>query len=233
MLMTMHFLLICLAIGAPIRSQALPPIGPFEAEMALPAAITEPDDADEGDEADDGESELAEPTGAVGPDIRYSADLSDDELQRRWTDDLESLGSISVGFADQGRLINAARMPQDDAWILERPTLAYGTHEAVEALINAFRAVRKQFPESAPVKPSGRSCQSVCPVSDRKSTHRYAASPRSPIPYGPGSEVGCRSTPLVRGKCMSLRSRRSGVQAFGTGKVKDEPVFLGPERPNA
>jgi len=152
MLMTMHFLLICLAIGAPIRSQVLPPIGPFEAEMARPAAATEPDDADEGDEADDGESELAEPTGAVGPDIRYSADLSDDELQRRWTDDLESLGSISVGFADQGRLINAARMPQDDAWILERPTLAYGTREAVEALINAFRAVRKQFPESAPAR---------------------------------------------------------------------------------
>ena len=34
--------------------------------------------------------------------------LSDAELQRRWKEDLASLGSISVGFADQGRLINAA-----------------------------------------------------------------------------------------------------------------------------
>src|SRR5439155_14293408 len=123
MLMTMHFLLVCLAIGAPIRSQMLRPIGPFEAEIAVPAAVTEADDADEGDEADDGESELAEPTGAVGPDIRYSADLSDDELQRRWTDDLEPLGSISVGFADQGLLINAARMQQVEACLLVRPTL--------------------------------------------------------------------------------------------------------------
>src|SRR5207253_10392359 len=129
MIMRMHCFLICRPSGAPSRSQVLRRLEPFEAEMTTPATTAEPDDADEGDEADDGESELAEPTGAVGPDIRYSADLSDDALQRRWTDDLESLGSISVGFADQGRLINAAKMPPDEAWILERPTLAYGTRE--------------------------------------------------------------------------------------------------------
>ncbi|MCA1825635.1 MAG: penicillin-insensitive murein endopeptidase [Myxococcales bacterium] len=144
----MPFLLFALAIAAPIRAQAARSIGPFEDEMV---AAPVPDDEDEGDEADDGEEEVAEP-GVTGPEIKYSADLPDDELERRWKDDLQSLGSISVGFADQGRLINAARMPLDDAWILERPSLAYGTKEAVDALINAFHAVRKQFPSSAPAR---------------------------------------------------------------------------------
>src|SRR5581483_4558631 len=34
----------------------------------------------------------------------------------------------------------------------------------------------------------------------RKSTKRYASSPRSPIPCPPGSEVGCSRSPLARGQ---------------------------------
>src|SRR4051794_25749971 len=99
----MHLLLIALALSAPDRAR----IGPFEDETV---AAAEPDEADDGEEGDDGEADIAEPEG-FGPDIKYSADLSDDELQRRWKSDLDSLGSISVGFADNGRLINGARMP--------------------------------------------------------------------------------------------------------------------------
>lgn len=131
--------------------------GPFEDEAVMAVAPDEiaqaaDDDADsdEGDDEAEAESESAEP--AAGPDIRYTADLSDAELQRRWTSDLGSLGSISVGFADQGRLINGAFMGEDPAWMLERPNLAYGTSEAVAALQNAFRAVHKQFPDSAPAR---------------------------------------------------------------------------------
>jgi murein endopeptidase len=143
----MRFLLIALALAAPVRARSM---GPFEDETV--AAVPEADDADEGEEGDDGEAEIAEPQGPAGPAIRYSADLSDEELQRRWKDDLASLGSISVGFADNGRLINGVKMPADDSWILERPSVAYGTKEAVDGLMNAFRAVHRQFPGSAPAR---------------------------------------------------------------------------------
>ena len=32
----------------------------------------------------------------------YTADLSDEELARRWKESPESLGSISIGFVDEG-----------------------------------------------------------------------------------------------------------------------------------
>ncbi|MGZ6143851.1 MAG: LysM peptidoglycan-binding domain-containing protein [Myxococcales bacterium] len=143
----MHLALFLLVFAAPARAEH---VSPFEAE-AMVAPQADDDDAD-AEEGDDGESESAQATDTAGPDIRYSADLSDDELKRRWQDDLASLGSISVGFADQGRLINGVRMAEDEAWICERPTLAYGTRETVESLMNAFRAVRKQFPASAPAR---------------------------------------------------------------------------------
>ena len=146
MLPKMPFWLIALLIAAPGRARAA---GPFEDESIAAPFSTEDGEADEA-EGDDGEADIAEPAG--GPEIKYSADLSDDELSRRWKDDLESLGSISVGFADNGRLINGVKMPADEAWILERPSLAYGTKEAVDALVNAFRAVRRQYPQSAPAR---------------------------------------------------------------------------------
>jgi LysM repeat protein len=43
-------------------------------------------------------------------------------------------------------------MPQDDAWVCQRPELAFGTQETVDALASAFRAVHKQFPDSAPAR---------------------------------------------------------------------------------
>lgn len=122
-----------------------------EQDAAAPAEVTAEDD-DEGDESDsEAESESAQP-GAVGPDIRYTADLSDEELQRRWQEDLPSLGSISVGFADQGRLINAARMPDDPSFVCRRPDLAWGAQETVEALVTAFRDVQAKFPGSVPAR---------------------------------------------------------------------------------
>ena len=88
----------------------------------------------------------------AGPGLRYTGDLADAELSRRWRAHLESLGSISVGFADQGRLINAVHMPVDPAWICQRPDLAWGSQETVDSLVLAFRAVRAEFPDSAPAR---------------------------------------------------------------------------------
>lgn len=121
-----------------------------DAPIAEPEDPAAPGNTDEAD-GDDGESESANPP-AGGPDIRYTRDLSDDELQRRWQKDPASLGSISVGFADRGRLLNAVHMPDDAAWICQRPELAWGARETVEQLSLAFRAVHKEFPESAPAR---------------------------------------------------------------------------------
>jgi murein endopeptidase len=116
------------------------------ARGAFAQQAAEPDD--EGDEA---EMESAEPA-AIGPDVRYTTDISDEDLQRRWEQELDALGSISVGFADKGRLINAEQMPDDPAWMRQRPDLSFGAQETIEALSAAFRAVHERFPDSAPAR---------------------------------------------------------------------------------
>jgi|SRR5436190_20910160 len=101
----------------------------------------------EGDAPEEAESTMAQP---IGPDLLYTREITDRELAQKVRQQLESLGSISIGFADRGRVINAVQVPQDPAWIVERPNYAYGTRETVDALALVFRAVRRQFPESAP-----------------------------------------------------------------------------------
>lgn len=101
----------------------------------------------EGDAPEEAESHTIQP---LGPALLYTRELTDEDLARKFRDDLFSLGSVSVGFADRGRLINAVQMPRDPAWIVERPNLAYATRETVDALALAFRAVRREFPDSAP-----------------------------------------------------------------------------------
>src|SRR5439155_425442 len=46
----------------------------------------------------------------------------------------------------------AVQMPQDPAWIIERPDFSYAVRETVDALAQAFRSVRRQFPDSAPAR---------------------------------------------------------------------------------
>lgn len=137
-----------------ILSAAVPPPSRafFDDPVSVYAEVEEEEsEEDAASDSVEAESESASP-GAADGRLHYSADLSDAELARRWKEDLVSLGTISVGFADQGRLINAARMPQDEAFVCQRPELAFGTQETVEALALAFRAVHKQFPSSAPAR---------------------------------------------------------------------------------
>src|SRR5262249_33551948 len=92
----------------------------------------------EGDAPEEAESAMAQP---IGPDLLYTREITDQELAQRLRTQLDSLGSISIGFADRGRVINAVQMPSDPAWIVERPTYAWATRETVDALGLAFRAV--------------------------------------------------------------------------------------------
>ena len=123
------------------------PAGFFPAESA--ATGDREDEADDGGE--DAESEAGR-AAATGEGVRYTSELSDAELARRWREDLDSLGSVSIGFAEQGRLINSVHMPDDPAWVCQRPDLAWGAQETVDALALAFRAVHTQFPDSVPAR---------------------------------------------------------------------------------
>jgi murein endopeptidase len=65
---------------------------------------------------------------------------------------VKSLGSISVGFAEAGRLINGVELPKGDAWFAVVPEFAWGTQETVDALMLVARAVREKLPSSPPLR---------------------------------------------------------------------------------
>lgn len=128
--------------------------------------------ADEGDEAEGDEEEEAEaaaeradpsldpeaesaraPAGPVAPGLRYSADLSDAELERRWQAAPETLGSLSIGFADSGRLINGVPFPREGGnWQVVSPEGAWATRETIDAIVAAIREVNERFPGTPPLR---------------------------------------------------------------------------------
>ncbi|WP_426750490.1 penicillin-insensitive murein endopeptidase [Myxococcus sp. Y35] len=110
-------------------------------------------------EGDDGEKETpdAAASGAVPDGPLYTADISDEELARRWKDEIASLGSMAVGFAHSGRLVNGKQFPQGDDWIVVTPAGAWATEETVNYLAEAIRDVRARFPNAPPLRVNGMS----------------------------------------------------------------------------
>lgn len=97
---------------------------------------------DLGDElAENGEDE-------VDPERRYTADISDEELQRLWVEDLEALGSISMGFAHAGRIINGVPFPESELWTIVAPYAAWTLSEVVDYLRTAIESVEREHPGS-------------------------------------------------------------------------------------
>lgn len=132
---------------------------------ALEASAVIPDGAGE-DEADADDDEVADATdtdegeaqetdaNAVVPDgPLYTAELSDEQLKEQWKKEPSTLGSISVGFVESGRMVNSVRVPQGgEDWLVVSPELAYGTQETVDYLTQAIREVRKQYPNAPPLR---------------------------------------------------------------------------------
>ncbi len=119
------------------------------------AGEVEPDEADGGDEVADSvdvESEAGKHVEAGDGGLHYTADLTDDALLEAWVGDVKSLGSISVGFAEAGRLINGVELPSGEAWFAVVPQFAWGTQETVDSLVLVARAVREQLPSSPPLR---------------------------------------------------------------------------------
>jgi murein endopeptidase len=145
--------------GREMQTLALAP----DAGLDVTAEASDADGADEdsADGVDDDVPEAGEAEGseagascAAGGDggVLYSTDLSDDELARRFVEDPASLGSVSLGLAEAGRVMNAVRMPPGDAWTLVTPEHAWGTQETIDGLMRVARRVRDTVPAAAPLR---------------------------------------------------------------------------------
>ena len=108
------------------------------------------DSADDADEGEAGEAQASNGVVPTGP--LYTADLSDEQLTQLWKKEPATLGSISVGFVESGRMVNSVRVPQGDDWIVVSPELAYGTQETVDYLLTAIREVRAAYPKAPPLR---------------------------------------------------------------------------------
>ena len=132
-----------------------------DAALAAAEASTESEEAADDEEladtpdADEGEASEATASNGVAPNgPLYTTELSDEHLTEMWKKDPATLGSISVGFVESGRMVNAVRVPQSENndWIVVSPELAWGTKETVDYIATAIREVRAQYPKAPPLR---------------------------------------------------------------------------------
>ncbi len=93
-----------------------------------------------------------EPAGTVPAWVRYTKDLTDEQLERRWRKAPQTLGSMSIGFPFEGRVINAVTFPKGEAWKVISPAHCWGTQETVDFVITAAKAVAREFPGTDPLR---------------------------------------------------------------------------------
>lgn len=150
----------------PAATAPLPPPGLaptlVPAEACLPAASGDgEDDALDGDATSQDEEHEGEGEGDDVEDadftpaddgLRYTGEVSDDELKRRWRDDLASLGSMSVGLTNAGRLINGVQFPKGPYWTIVDAAETWATEETVDFLIAAITEVNTRIPGTLPLR---------------------------------------------------------------------------------
>jgi murein endopeptidase len=73
--------------------------------------------------------------------------LDDEALDQLAREELGGFGSVSVGRANGGALLNGVRMPDGGNWEIIDPSRAYATQETIDFLRTAIEAVNAQFPE--------------------------------------------------------------------------------------
>jgi penicillin-insensitive murein endopeptidase len=149
------------AISAP-PGQPAAALGAYSMYPPAPPAAEQATDAEqplvEGSSAAQGEIHDEIDVPAPPPDERGRvADhpllrLDDDELRKRFSDDRESVGSMSIGQAAAGVLLNAVRMPEGAYWTLITPGLAWGTDETIDSLRRAIEKVHQEHPGGHPLQ---------------------------------------------------------------------------------
>jgi murein endopeptidase len=101
---------------------------------------------DDGFDSDDFDSE-GPPEAPKTPAIT----LSDQEITERLRRDPASLGSMSVGKANAGALVNGVQMPKGERWQLIDAPNAWGTRETIDDLVRSINKVNEQFPSAPPL----------------------------------------------------------------------------------
>ncbi|HEX2882246.1 MAG TPA: penicillin-insensitive murein endopeptidase [Polyangiaceae bacterium] len=112
------------------------------------AADDEDEEADDGTPYDEVEDEPL--AGEVASErVPHPLDgVSQAEIERRLRDDRKSLGSMSIGLPNSGRLINATQLPESPFWERVAPYAAWATSETVDYLTAALTKVHATFPNS-------------------------------------------------------------------------------------
>lgn len=149
----------CLALTGcfgPRGGAAPPPAAPqAQAQPAplIPVPVFEIHDHEEDDDDHEGDAPLPDVAG-LGPTARPAPPggkvvLTDDEIRQKAKTDPASLGSVSIGRTNAGRLVNGMAMPQGDArWAVVDPANAWGTEESIAALIRAIAKVHDVHPRT-------------------------------------------------------------------------------------
>ena len=135
-------------VAPAVVAQSAPPPSTSPAPPSGEALGTMDDDVD--DELDEPGDADDSPRGT--PPKSPTLALSDAEIRERLRNDPGSIGSISVGRASAGALVNGVQMPKGDHWDLTSPSCAWGTKETVDSLTHVIDKVNEQFPGSQSVQ---------------------------------------------------------------------------------
>jgi len=137
--------------------QAAAEDGPTSPAGANESELT-PDEGpeDEDEVAENGEpapeAEDHSPASAESSGARYTADITDAELERLWKESPEALGSLSIGFTDAGRQINSVQLPEGPNWLRVDPHNAWATEETVRYITTAIDKVAAEFEGMPPLR---------------------------------------------------------------------------------
>jgi len=137
---------------APNQAAVVPAADATSTEAEEDEADVDGEDADDETAAVEEEGESHELSGANANLLRYTSDLSDEQLAELWKGEPSKLGSTSIGFVDEGRLINAEKFPRSEDWILVSPERAWATAETIQYVMTAIRQVRAEHPTAPPLR---------------------------------------------------------------------------------
>jgi penicillin-insensitive murein endopeptidase len=115
--------------------------GNSSAEADQPAAEPQDDDSEPQDEVEDED----EPAGSVALPNPLDG-LSESQIEKKLLHDPASLGSMSIGLPNSGRLINAVHLPESEYWKLASTNTAWATKETIEYLTRSLAKVHAQYP---------------------------------------------------------------------------------------
>jgi penicillin-insensitive murein endopeptidase len=143
-------------LPSPHRGEA----GPSDAEAEVPAQPAHAPSASRGDEPhdephdellDDGPEDDTAPVETQATRPHPLDDWSEERIAAAVRGDLASLGSMSLGSANAGALLNGVQAAETPYYKPISPGGAWGTQETLDYLSRALQKVHEEFPGTAPL----------------------------------------------------------------------------------